>query len=149
MKTCVSCKIKKTPDKFSKDAQNKDGLNTYCRECRSRIKMVWEKDNPQKVLLFHSKTRAKKKGLPFTLEVEDIVIPEKCPILGIKLKRGKGIGGAVASSPSLDRIIPEKGYTKGNVQVISHRANQIKSDATADELMAVAKYCKEQEDDSI
>jgi len=108
--------------------------------------MSWEKDNPQKVLLFHSKTRAKKKGLPFNLEVEDIVIPEKCPILGIKLKRGKGIGGAIASSPSLDRIIPEKGYTKGNVQVISHRANQIKSDATADELMAVAKYCKEQED---
>ena len=41
------------------------------------------------------------------------------------------------------------GYTKGNVQVISLRANQIKSDATADEIMAVAKYCKEQEDDSI
>ena len=146
MKTCIACKIKKTPDKFSKDAQTKDGLNRYCRECRSRQQKAWEKDNPQKVLLFKSKTRAKKKGLPFNLEVEDIVIPEKCPILGIKLKRGRGIGGPVASSPSLDRIVPEKGYTKGNVQVISLRANQIKSDATADEIMALAKYMKEHQD---
>ena len=147
MKTCAICKIKKTPDEFSKDSQKKDGLNTYCRKCRSRSRMAWEKDNPQKVILFKSKARAKKRGLPFNLEIEDVVIPEKCPILGIKLKRGKGTGGSVASSPSLDRIVPEKGYTKGNVQVISMRANQIKSDATADELMAVAKYCKEHEND--
>lgn len=41
---------------------------------------------------------------------------------------------------SLDRIVPSLGYVPGNVAVISHRANRIKSDATADELRAVADW---------
>ena len=105
----------------------------------------WKYDNPEKVMLYAARTRATEKGIPFDLEVEDIVISEVCPILGIKLEKTSGQPGA--GSPSLDRIVPEKGYTKGNVQVISMRANQIKSDATADEIMAVAKYMKEHEND--
>lgn len=42
--------------------------------------------------------------------------------------------------PSLDRVVPSLGYVKGNVRVISFRANRIKSDATADELRAVLSY---------
>lgn len=147
MKTCTSCKIEKGAEEFSKDSRNRDGLYSRCKKCNAQDKIAYRRENPEKLLLSGCKQRAKKKGLPFNIEAEDIVIPEKCPILGIKLKRGKGVGGSVASSPSLDRIVPEKGYTKGNVQVISHRANSLKGNATADELMAVAKYCKEQEYD--
>ena len=107
----------------------------------------WKYDNPEKVMLYAARTRATEKGIPFDIDVEDIVIPDTCPILGIKLEKTSGQPGA--GSPSLDRIVPEKGYTKGNVQIISHRANSLKGNATADELMAIAKYCKEQEDDSI
>ena len=53
---------------------------------------------------------------------------------------GRGKKGAVPSSPSLDRIIPELGYVPGNVQVISHQANTMKSNATLKELKAFAAW---------
>jgi hypothetical protein len=50
--------------------------------------------------------------------------------------------GSIKSSPSLDRIVPQKGYTKGNVVFISGYANMIKQDATYEEIMKVAKWVK-------
>lgn len=43
-------------------------------------------------------------------------------------------------SPSLDRLDCRKGYVRGNVEVISWKANRIKSNATVMELMKVATY---------
>ena len=65
---------------------------------------------------------------------------EKCPILGIKLSRSRFIDGPQDNSPSLDKIIPEKGYVKGNIIVISQLANRIKNDATYDEIYKVANW---------
>jgi hypothetical protein len=76
--------------------------------------------------------------LPFNLSFRDIVIPELCPILGIALQRG--LEGGLDNSPSLDRIVPRKGYVKGNVRVISNRANRIKSDSTPEELARILTY---------
>src|SRR5215472_4532516 len=73
--------------------------------------------------LANTKARAKSKRLPFDLTLEDLVIPEVCPVLGIKLVKRKG--HFADESPSIDRIIPEKGYVKGNVQIMSYRANRI------------------------
>lgn len=56
----------------------------------------------------------------------------------LKLEKGRGTGGAKMSSPSLDHIEPEKGYVRGNVWVISYRANMIKNNATIDELQLLA-----------
>lgn len=66
------------------------------------------------------------------------MIPSHCPILGIPLFKGKS--GGEANSPSLDRIEPELGYVPGNIVVISNRANRLKSDATIDELRAIASF---------
>jgi len=85
-----------------------------------------------------ARKRAEEKGLDFNLTFEDIVIPDVCPMLGIPLVRAKG--RVRSHSPTLDRIIPRKGYVRGNIQVISHRANTIKTDATAEELRLVADY---------
>lgn len=85
-----------------------------------------------------AKGRAIKFGLPFSLSVEDIQVPEFCPVLGIRLVRGKG--KPHDNSPSLDRIVPNKGYVRGNVIVISRRANQIKSNAHPGELALVASF---------
>jgi hypothetical protein len=88
-----------------------------------------------------AKRRAKVAGVPFSITKDDFKIPKLCPILGIELKHNSsGNGCAAPHSPSLDRIIPELGYVPGNIQVISHRANTIKNDATPEELMTVALY---------
>jgi len=94
----------------------------------------WKRKNPDKYLLQNAKTRAKKQGVPFEITVEDIRIPEICPYLGIKIKPF-----SEWSSPSLDKIIPELGYVKGNIQVISNLANTMKSSASIDQLICFAE----------
>ena len=92
-------------------------------------------NKPQMVMVYATKKNSIKAGVPFDLTGNDITIPERCPILGIKLQRG--IGKPCYASPSLDRIVPAKGYTHGNVRVISYRANCLKRDATIEEMRAV------------
>jgi hypothetical protein len=90
------------------------------------------------VLWWNARNRAKAQGIEFTLSLEDVVVPELCPVLGIPLVIATGC--AKDGSPSLDRIDPARGYVQGNVKVISHKANTIKSNATADEIRAVLAY---------
>lgn len=100
---------------------------------------AYRMNNPAQALLEKARERARKRGQPCTLKVTDIIIPEFCPLLGIKLERGKGVGGVKASSPSLDKIRPELGYVPSNVWVISYRANMIKNDATLQELQTLTE----------
>jgi hypothetical protein len=91
------------------------------------------KEEPEAIFHYVAKARAKKQGLPFTITVEDVkaVWPKdgKCPVLGIPLFTNKGkVPGP--NSPSLDRVIPDLGYVKGNIAVISMKANLIKQDET-------------------
>lgn len=78
-----------------------------------------------------AKFRASHSGLPFNISLEDVVIPVLCPLLSIPLV--KGIKEARPDSPSLDRIRPDLGYVKGNVQVISRKANLSKSNLSFEE----------------
>jgi hypothetical protein len=124
---------------------------TYCSAaCR---KSYWNKvtfasgrtsekhnERPDKMMLRSAKHRAKKKGLPFNIDLSDIVIPKVCPVLGIELKANAGNGGVSRGSPSLDRIIPSLGYVKGNVQVISNATNLLKGDSTSDEMLLFAGW---------
>ena len=88
--------------------------------------------------LFNSaKASAKKKQIPFNLDVSDIIIPKNCPYLGTPLTKTQG-KGKVLTNASLDRIVPELGYVKGNVQVISFLANRMKSNASIQELLTFA-----------
>lgn len=47
------------------------------------------------------------------------------------------------NSPSIDRLVPHKGYVKGNVRVVSNRANRFKQDCTLEEMELIFKYMKE------
>lgn len=94
----------------------------------------WKVNNLEKYLVQGAKQRAKKYGLPFDITYLDVVIPKKCPYLNIPL-----IPFSEWSSPSLDRILPELGYVKGNIQVISTKANTMKNNATPEELLSFAK----------
>lgn len=110
---------------------------TLCHECNSnRVKS----NTPEWKMHQRAKQRAKKLDREFTLEFDDISIPEICPVLGIKLEQHSGSSGGKPNSPSLDRIDNSKGYTKENIQVISHKANQMKIDASREELIAFANW---------
>lgn len=95
----------------------------------------------EKNLFYQAKNRAKKKNIDFNLELSDIVIPEKCPVLGIKILPAKG-NCASPNSPSIDRINSKLGYLKGNIQIISYRANCLKSDGTINEHEKIIEYMK-------
>jgi hypothetical protein len=105
-------------------------------------------DNPEKTILQGAKGRAKKHGIEFNLETSDIIIPKVCPILNIPLQRAVGKGCKLDNSPSLDRIDPTKGYVKGNVWVISQKANAMKSNASKEELIKFANWVFSEKDTS-
>lgn len=92
--------------------------------------------------LNNARLRARDKGLPFNITLDDIEVPEVCPVFGTPLSQGFRNRH---TNFSLDRIIPAKGYVKGNVRVISWRANSLKSDATIDELKQVVAYMEREE----
>ena len=95
-------------------------------------------EHPEKWILHSAKTRAKEKGWEFNLDESDIIIPKICPILEIDLLPG-GVGKQTFNSPSIDRIDSTKGYIKGNIRIISLRANMMKNDASLQELQKFNK----------
>ena len=101
-------------------------------------------DDPRYKMFHNAKHRAKLKGIPFTITMEDIIIPELCPLLEIPILLETGDRRS-PHNPSLDRIVPGKdiGYIPGNIQVISSRANWLKADATLEELELIvfSMYC--------
>ena len=91
-------------------------------------------DIPYKTnMLRAAKRRAEKKGIEFSLTIEDIIIPEICPILLVPIIKGNK--ASYEYSPSLDRIDNSIGYTKDNIMIISKKANSMKNSATTQELI--------------
>lgn len=110
---------------------------TLCKQCNSnRVKSY----RPETRMYQRAKQRAKKNGREFTITVDDIVIPDRCPILGIEINVNSGKSGAFYNSPSLDRIDNSRGYTPDNVQVMSQRANVMKAAASNTDLHNFAKW---------
>jgi len=88
------------------------------------------------------KTRAVANNIPYDIDADYLmsIYTDTCPILGVVFARRNGRGDNSPNSPTVDRIIPAKGYVRGNVMIISRRANNIKSDAAAEEVMKVALF---------
>jgi hypothetical protein len=108
----------------------------------NRLRMEkWRNANPKKRLLTAARARAKKAGLLFNIGPEDIELPKVCPILGIDISYENNKRGCVNNAPSIDRFDNTKGYEKGNVAVVSWRANNLKRDATLEELELIIKWC--------
>lgn len=173
-KTCNNCKRELDISCFIKRTDRKDLYRSHCRECCNKHTAIWQeknkkrlaklrkenyqqwaeeyrkdarewrRKNPSQKLIQGAKERAEKHNLPFNISAEDVPIPSICPVLGIPLT--PNIGGRIASdnSPSIDRIIPEKGYVKGNVLVISYRANTIKNAGTIEEHLKIIEYMRRQ-----
>lgn len=136
---CRECehKVQNTPEARKRRRERelerrKDPDYVKMRNAKDRERRHTDKDSIKKALVRAAKQRAKTKGIPFDLSYSDIELPEVCPLLGISLTANEG--RLKDDSYSLDRIYPSLGYVKGNVWVISNKANMIKSNASLDEL---------------
>ena len=97
-----------------------------------------------KSMVAKARARALKKNLPFDIDLAYIrsIVPSHCPVFNLPLEWSlrRELGPvSLPNSPSLDRIDPSKGYVKGNVWIISNKANAIKNSATHEELKLVTK----------
>ena len=101
----------------------------------------YEKEFPELVpklkrSLAWTKARAKRKNILFNLKLVHLLkqLTTHCPVLGVKYE----VTGDYC--PSIDRKIPEKGYTKGNILLMSWRANRIKYNSNIQELRALLNF---------
>lgn len=157
MKKCRKCTSEKPIVEFQKDSRRKDGHTTLCKSCAADYSNQWHRDNrdrhnkylrkrwykqkakfPNKHLWWLAKRRSREDGVKFTIKPSDILVPEICP--AFKKKLGFKKGSYSPWAPSLDRIIPKLGYVPGNIVVISHKANTMKSNATLSELRELAAW---------
>jgi len=101
-------------------------------------------------MLKGARERARKNNLEWDLTVAHLreIMTDTCPILGVKFKLNKKNlkwnkeGNDWRTSPSLDRIVPDKGYTKDNIIIVSLMANSIKNQASPDQIQKVATFYK-------
>lgn len=80
-----------------------------------RVKRHWQK-YPEKAVYNHLCTNAKRRDIKCTISFEDFM--EVITGTFYMLKRGLN-----SDSLTIDRIDPNKGYEKGNLQVITLREN--------------------------
>lgn len=149
-KECRACATNKPIDQFYvKGTRSQTNIDGYENKCISCHKAVWRRkaEDPEarkRWLLERIRSKCTAQGIPFDLELADIVVPTVCPIFGIPLKfgvsRAQSYNGPAEDSPSVDRIDPLKGYTKGNILVICWRANRMKMNASVDELVRLATF---------
>ncbi len=154
---CGACKEMHPRSAFGKSKHEREGLANACKKAVSlRNKLSHARDRERnnarhvekrrarkagpdaitwalKHLLADARGRADARGMEFSLTLDGLPRPTHCPVFGIELVY-QATGRRVNNSASLDRINSASGYTPGNVWVISWRANQIKNDATLDEL---------------
>jgi hypothetical protein len=147
-RVCDVCNQEKNLSHFSlldKTRKTTTERKQTCKKCSASIRQTeklnrnWKVD-AAKLLYKNIKSRCKRTGREFSIDLEDISIPEKCPVFGFDLKREDKKTWMCA--PSVDRIDSSKGYIKGNVTVVSRRANILKRDATVEELELLLNYYK-------
>lgn len=115
------------PQKYYQE--NKERIREHQNNVKTR--------DPQAYLIWKTRASAKKRGIPFELCKEDLEIPEVCPILRTPFEFNTD------RTMTVDRIDNSKGYVRGNVQIISMKANTMKSNASVPELLLFAKWIGE------
>lgn len=135
---CTKCKQTLPVSQFRKNADKINGVDVHCNDCsRDALRTPAGK---KRRMCYTAKQRAKTLNVPFNISPVDFDMPTRCPVLGLELCMTHPPGGPKDDAPSLDRIIPNLGYVKGNVMVISQRANRIKNDSSIEELKKVVDF---------
>lgn len=118
----------------------KRNRSKYLKRSKNQYKVRKRKAkiDPRITLLENAKTSARLRQIEFNLTIEDIVVPNICPILLIPMKFNKKVLGD--DSYSVDRIDNTKGYIPGNIGVISYKANRHKANMSKEDIDRLHKY---------
>lgn len=148
--TCSNCRENKHEECFGRNKGKKTGRNNWCKicmngysrsECNLKRRTQRRDEDWSHALMIECRSRARKAGLPFNLTEEDLDVPLLCPVLGIPLYRTRG--ERADNTPTVDRVINRLGYVKGNVCIISWRANRLKYDCDDPAVFeAIASYIR-------
>lgn len=133
---------RKNPEKVNALKRAYIRNNPHVKERNRMALQEWRYKAAEYILCQQARKNAKRKGIPFDLSPEDIIIPEFCPVLGMPLVRKTPGRTRPNDYPSLDRKDNSKGYIKGNVFVVSWRANRLKCDGSLEEFEAIIRYMK-------
>ena len=135
---CITCKKDCKLEEMVKNIREINGYAKSCKLCYAERSLNQRFKYPVKNMYSAVKSSAKKRGLEFNLDISDIKIPKKCPYLNINLAFSVGYG-ITDAAPTIDRIDNSKGYIKGNIQVISYKANRAKSNLNQMDLITFAQ----------
>lgn len=128
------------PEKFKK--KTKDAWHADVKRSREMNRAIHER-KPWALMCSVSKRVAKDKNLPHDLTPDYIKslwpADNRCPVFGREFYKARR-GESRDCSPSLDRIIPEKGYTKGNIVIVSLKANRMKNNGSLEELKLLYEF---------
>lgn len=141
---CILC-ARKTTLQYQSTARGKQSRSIHYHHSKEAYKRVQyeskmktiAKDGGISYLYRTAKDRANRYGYEFSISTNDLNVPLVCPVLGIPLYFSKT---RTDNTPSVDRIDNTKGYIKGNVQVISWKANHLKRDLTIGDLHLLLSY---------
>jgi hypothetical protein len=136
-------KLKEKAKQYYIKNKEKCIIESSRRQKENPIKMEeyrqrWFTKRPLYSLLHNCKRRAKENNIPYDLDldyIESLLQPTHCPVLGIPID-----GLTRETSMSLDKVVPQLGYTKGNVCFISMKANRMKQESTLEELKLIVAY---------
>jgi len=119
---------------------NKDAANEYSRIWRAVNYEPYRQEMPWVFLIQGAKGRSRKKNLPFDLTFDwgKQRWTGKCELSGIPFALDNTNSKSKFYSPSIDRIIPSKGYTQENCRFILLSLNTFRMDATDDDMYLVA-----------
>ena len=145
-KLCKKCGLVKDNKDMVKNKNCKQGVEHTCKACRNERLYTTRTKAHAKERLKSAKYRARIKEVPFNLDEDYLhsIYTETCPVFKTKMSMKVRKGGKQNDSISIDRLIPELGYVKGNVVMISMRANWIKSNATLEELKMLVKWLEKE-----
>lgn len=137
---------------LSEEIKSAEEIATLKKERQAQYNREFKKKNPdynkerklkersenfEKYLFNQTKSFAKKRGIVFEIELNDVVIPAICPLIGKPITKDVG-SGKLWTNPVIFIKDESKGYIKGNVLITCILANHYRSFGSVEELKMFA-----------